>query len=763
MSYSESAARTLADYPVVIGIDFGTTFSGCCYAFAQNEEIIDITKWPRQNNNVYPKTPTLLMYRKNSKEVIDWGHGARRSAFRPNTADCILLSKFKLYLDENLRLNPLPSGLNVVEVIADYLRAFHQHVCNELAKGFAGNYDPSKFRYCLTVPAMWSDRAKTAMRQAAQLSGMISPQDPADRLMLISEPEAAALYCQKKTEHFNLGPGERFMICDAGGGTVDLIVFEIAEGGAGTGYGVGLGKNRTLKEVTKGHGGSCGSGFLDERMRDFLKRKLQYHVGRIPESAFENVMENFVDLIKPEFDGYEDHFLQLPASMGLGDLTVDEIGLENGVLHLPAEELRAEVFEPVIQQVLALIEGQLQQSPNLSAIFLVGGFGQSNYLFRRVEETFGSRVGKIGVPPRGELAVVRGAVYFGLHPNVVTERVSRRTYGIETRMRYVPGLDPIEYSVVGADNRLFCRQRFSVYVKKGESVKVNECISKNFVIAYPNDTDSDLFAYDGDETPPRLTTHPEVKKVASFPIKMPVLPSVKHGDKVDLQIRMYFGLTEIRIECQVADKQFSFTSAFDAVDSFNHANHLGGSMNGSMSGSQTSLTAPSYVSNPQTPQQIPSQPPTGYHQQGGYPYAAVPAPAPQPNANAYYGGQPGQQHGAYQQPGGGSPYVGGAGRPSSQPQPSPQVQSAHAYGGGYYANQSQAGQQPQQAYYQPYPAGVIHGHANQSPGQGYSNYTSGSMPPSAAYQGYPPQNYGQSDYRTGGQPAQGGAGSYRRQ
>lgn len=176
--------------------------------------------------------------------------------------------------------------------------------------------------------------------------------------------------------------------------------------------------------------------------------------------------------------------------MGLGDLTDETIGLENGSLCLPAGELRDQVFEPVIEQVLQLIEGQLVQSPNLEAIFLVGGFGQSNYLFRRVEEVFANRVGMIGVPPRGELAVVRGAVYFGLNPQIVTERVSRRTYGVETRMLFQPGLDPEEYSVVGVDQKRYCRQRFSVYVQKGQSVKVDECVSKNFVISYPNDTDS---------------------------------------------------------------------------------------------------------------------------------------------------------------------------------------------------------------------------------------------------------------------------------
>lgn len=226
-------------------------------------------------------------------------------------------------------------------------------------------------------------------------------------------------------------------------------------------------------------------------MRDYITRKFA-HFGPINESAMEHIMENFVNVIKPEFDGSEDHFLDLPASMGLGDLTDESIGLENGSLLLPAHELCNEIFEPVVCQVLELIDNQLRQSPNLEAIFLVGGFGQSNYLFRRVEDVFADKVGMIGVPPRGELAVVRGAVYFGLSPTTVTERISRRTYGVETRMLFQNDIDPPEFSIIGVDGRTYCRQRFSVYVHKGQSVNVDECVSKVFVISYPNDTDSGL-------------------------------------------------------------------------------------------------------------------------------------------------------------------------------------------------------------------------------------------------------------------------------
>lgn len=145
---------------------------------------------------------------------------------RPIARNSVLLKQYKLYLDENIAkdLPPLPNGLTIVDAIADYLNAFHGHVVSELKKGFAKNYGQHQFRYCLTVPAMWSDRAKAAMREAAIKAGLIDASDHRDRLMLISEPEAAALYCEKKCEQFNLRHGDRFMICDAGG---KIITFSL--------------------------------------------------------------------------------------------------------------------------------------------------------------------------------------------------------------------------------------------------------------------------------------------------------------------------------------------------------------------------------------------------------------------------------------------------------------------------------------------------------------------------------------------------------
>ncbi|ORX46728.1 actin-like ATPase domain-containing protein [Hesseltinella vesiculosa] len=540
-------------YPVIVGIDFGTTFSGCSYTLDKSDEIYDVVSWPDQKRSVYPKTPSLALYEKGSTEMVAWGHQARRLANRPNSYHFILMSKFKLFLDAHMQDAELPNDLQVVDIIADYLRGLMDHAKIDIHRRLAGMYSEEHFRYCLTVPAMWNDRAKSMMREASIRAGMISYEDPMERLLLTSEPEAAALYCQRKSSQFNLKHGQRFMVCDAGGGTVDLMVLEINHP---------PGSPQTLREVTRGHGATCGSGLLDNRMRHYLMDKLAYV--EVPEESLDQILDTFVNAIKPEFDGVEDHYLDLPANMGLGDITDSRMGLDQGTLWLPARELKDYVFDPVINQVLDLIEGQLEQSPRLEALFLVGGFGQSNYLFQQIESAYASRIDMIGVPPRGELAVVRGAVYFGRTPQVVTERVSRRTYGVETRMLFDDRLDPVEYMVVGLDDQRFSRHRFSVYVTKGQPIKIDECVSKKFVIRYPNGTDSDLFAYDGDGPPPRHVKDYDIKKVGKFPIKMPKIPGAQPGDRVKIEINMYFGLTEIHIECVIADNVFNFTSAFDA-------------------------------------------------------------------------------------------------------------------------------------------------------------------------------------------------------
>ncbi|KAI9250223.1 hypothetical protein BDA99DRAFT_608518 [Phascolomyces articulosus] len=569
------------DYAVVIAYDFGTTYSGAAYAFTHTTpaEIFDIQNWPHKGGNFYPKVPTVSVYPRNNQQDIkttrrptlsEWGHSAKKAMIKPGAArQNILLSQFKLHLDESLKRTPLENGITPVQAVADYLGVLHKHTLEELKRGFAKNYDTETFRYCLTVPAVWSDKAKQLMRQAAIQAGLISASDPSDRLILISEPEAAALYCEETMSgQVQLQDKDRIMICDAGGGTVDLIVFQVTfldndgaeKGNSGR-------RKRQLKEVTKGIGESCGSVFLDDQFRELLKAKLGKNVmSRVSPRDMYTMMEYFIDTIKPQFTGADDFYLELPRSVKLEDLPAsvrdnDRDGyLNDGILHLTSQELEKQVFGPVVKKVISLIERQYKQIPDgrLEFLFLVGGFGSSKYLYQRVHEAFQhTKVNQIVCPlERAALAVVRGAAYYGIHPEVVVSRISRRTYGIDVQVLFDDKIDIPSKRVVLPDGVIKCKDRFSAFVKKNSEMSVNHCVQDKYYVYYGQFSfvGISLYATENDAIP-RYCDEPGVYRVANISVPIPIMPRMEMNGRLYYTVSMYFGKTEIRMEADFGTGQ----------------------------------------------------------------------------------------------------------------------------------------------------------------------------------------------------------------
>ncbi|KAI8342577.1 hypothetical protein BC941DRAFT_413166 [Chlamydoabsidia padenii] len=546
----------LSDYPVVIGIDFGTTYSGAAYGITTSEnEVCDISSWPKQTANRYPKVPTISLYNPETLKLTHWGSIVRAECHKNNfKQEHVLLQQFKLFLDDSLGdVLRVPEGFTVIEIIADYLREFHAHVVSEMRKGFAHQFE-GRYRYCLTVPAMWSDKAKQMMREASILAGIIDKNDHHDRLMLISEPEAAAIYCEKTCDQFNMVDGDEFMICDAGGGTLDLIVFNVKMDANG---------NRKFQESAKGMGKSCGSVFIDKKMRKLLKSKLnKVTSGRVPAQALENMMEHFIEMLKPSFDGTEEQYLQLPMNAGLTEHTMPSIGLRDGMLRFSLEELKAKVYEPVVMEVLELVHKQKAEAPNLKAIFMVGGFGSSQYLYSRVHEEFDPLGIKVISPPRAEMAVCRGAVYFGMNPTKVSVRIPRYWYGIDITSPFNELLDPPEYKIINPDGSIRCDHRFSVFVQRGKPLDIDKCTSKRYITYYPRHTACTFYAGSMEEEP-RYVLQDGVRKVFDFEIPMPRLPDAKNGDPVELTINMYFGEVELRVEAIIKDKTYQVVCNFN--------------------------------------------------------------------------------------------------------------------------------------------------------------------------------------------------------
>lgn len=239
---------------LVIGIDFGTTFTGVAYGHTATvygdpkrvaEGIVIVKTWPSVSNHYAEKTPSIIAY---NEKPATWG-GKVRPEHQPQVAH------FKLGLQEDVgfhyqsqstpnKISILSNYLNLpywkhpalpeksaVDYAADYLTCVMQHVTEKVLPSHFGNLflQNQQVSYVLTVPAIWSEKAKALTREAAVRAGI-----PEKKLTLITEPEAAALYCLSLGDVVDLQTGDRFLVCDAGGGTVVSFPTSTASDGSGS-------------------------------------------------------------------------------------------------------------------------------------------------------------------------------------------------------------------------------------------------------------------------------------------------------------------------------------------------------------------------------------------------------------------------------------------------------------------------------------------------------------------------------------------------
>ena len=259
---------------LVIGIDFGTTFTGVAYAHTGTvrsssnstsiaDKVVIIRAWPSASSHYAEKTPTVLSYNtspptwggkvrpNDDPQVAHFklglqenvgGHYLKKTATPQKTllgglfnkrvpmagADDLAASTANLslseggsvlggYLSDHNWKHPKMPQKKAVDYASDYLTRIVDHVLHEsLPRQFGASFlENQQISYVVTVPAIWSDKAKDLTRQAAVRAGIDQ-----SKLMLITEPEAAALYCATLCKEADLKEGDRFVVCDAGGGTV---------------------------------------------------------------------------------------------------------------------------------------------------------------------------------------------------------------------------------------------------------------------------------------------------------------------------------------------------------------------------------------------------------------------------------------------------------------------------------------------------------------------------------------------------------------
>ncbi|OLN95475.1 Heat shock 70 kDa protein 12B [Colletotrichum chlorophyti] len=555
------------DDVMVIGVDFGTTYSGVAWATAADfasDQINLITTWPGTGREE-GKAPTELFY---EDDQIMWGYEI------PPDADPVRWFKLLLLKDEDLdpelrssefilrgRKMLRETGKTAVDLIADYLRALSRYVIEVINKSRGESVvDALRFHIVITVPAIWKGYARQGMEEAARKAGILDKRPAGDTTLTFApEPEAAALstLCEpgRKTKD-----GEVYVICDAGGGTVDLISYEI-----------GQTNPVAMREAVEGTGGLCGGIFIDEAFERACKSRLGRKWDRLSKAGIKEIIKGeWETAIKPQFNPTakgKEYVVSIPAE-AFGKSSLDDLSREpvikNGRIHFKASHIEgafAESFVGIDKLVDHQIGTAAKKGLAVKGIILVGGLGASPFLYEHLKSRHSKNGITIlqsgGMKPR--TAICRGAVYKGfldglgvaegnlVKPNgtvieapiKVTSTVSRASYGIKFRDKYDETKHLREDKQWDDDEGCWrAKNQMEWYLRRGENVSKKDPVRHSFYNTYREDFggtfEVELYECEDQEAPTRRT--PSVNFLCSIKCKLDIpyskLPEFKTQDGV---------------------------------------------------------------------------------------------------------------------------------------------------------------------------------------------------------------------------------------
>ncbi|OAX80402.1 hypothetical protein ACJ72_05262 [Emergomyces africanus] len=474
---------------IIVGVDYGTTFTGASFVSSRGKGLDDITVidiWPgtSRDTTAVVKAPSRIAYPDDNQRVSTkrWGY----QVLPGMTA----FSWTKLLLDQNAPLSKyddpglekaseigilrLPEGKRATDVVSDYLSEVYHHILQRIGKQITEDtLRATPLEFWFTVPAIWSDQAQNATVNAARQAGFGTR--PNDEIFLISEPEAAAIASLKKYTTPNgvggfVKTGDGVVVCDCGGGTVDLTTYLILQTLPTLGF----------EELYTGVGGKCGSTAVDRNFYQLMSDRFGDAFENLPmkrKGAGSELMNKF-EVIKKDFGhSNEPTIFELPLNMNAPDASPKYFDDEERMVLLSSEDLRS-VFKPVVEQVLSLVREQIQDAREatkhrINRIILVGGFGDSEYLRRKFRSSFEPMGIAITVPDKPQATIVQGAALRGLEGLRSTTKKCRRHYGFVWGIPFRDGIDAESNAYIHTFSGIKMVRRIKWMIAKGEKYTEN--------------------------------------------------------------------------------------------------------------------------------------------------------------------------------------------------------------------------------------------------------------------------------------------------
>ena len=398
-------------------------------------------------------------------------------------------------------------------------------------------------QWIMTVPAIWNDEAKDKMLVWMKKAKFIDP-NIKDHCLLKYEPDCASLSLQyellkttnniddeinnnsaetpliysmndnnifdsDRKDNINYLEGSKYIIIDAGSGTVDIACHQFIE-------------NYSVRELYYPTGGPWGDMYIDQAFINILEKLLTKDllntIKKDYGNAYFDLLQNFRK-IKMEFQNQNDGtYININIPNDFRDAINKKIGIkkfENMVttfeynghkncfncyestvdgyyLNIDCLIWKRYLFNPFVNKVLNHLKELLSKNimNDCKYIFLVGGYSKTPYFEQSIKNTFGLestyRINII-IPPRPLFSVVDGAARMGLLQNInrvyISSRVMPRTYGFAAATHY-DNINEDDYTKKFLDENTATYEDgkwllncFQIIARKGDYVKHDQKIT----------------------------------------------------------------------------------------------------------------------------------------------------------------------------------------------------------------------------------------------------------------------------------------------
>ncbi|CAB1102322.1 unnamed protein product [Ectocarpus sp. CCAP 1310/34] len=356
--------------------------------------------------------------------------------------------------------------------------------------------------WVLTVPVCCSEPAKHFMREAATKAGFIKGGSDDEDLVLCMEPIAA---CLALGDRLQWRMGDRYLVIDCGGGTVDISAFEVISSAP-----------PSLEQLGEASGGPWGSTNVDRQFEAYLKASGDF-VLSVAQEAGARALESFfassasyrinqawerakiglrsldhdcrIDLSELSREPLEVTKDEMDEGRRLKNIGGTEFVGGHGTFELvlrPA--LLRKFFNNQCENISGAVSEQLERPhlQGLSAVVMVGGFSGSVHVQEAVRACVARRYPdgsvQVSIPKSPDLAIVEGAAHFVSAP-LPSGAVGLDGQQLPAAPRFAAVTSANSYGIVVSETGGgVVPAFFDPFFLKGQGYEMNHTVTKNYVI-----------------------------------------------------------------------------------------------------------------------------------------------------------------------------------------------------------------------------------------------------------------------------------------